>query len=83
MHRVFSYLLLIFPILTFGANVFVWNFDPLDVFYDPEVGDTIDCSYWLEQSLSANGHSYDIGVTPPTNLNNYDAVFVTLGWYRC
>jgi hypothetical protein len=75
--------LLIFPVIALAANVFVWNFDPLDRFYDNQVGDTVDCAYGLEQSLAANGHTFNASSNLAPNLDSYDAVFVTLGWYRC
>lgn len=68
---------------TTGVAILVWNYDPLDVFYDPEVGSNVDCSYWLEQALLANGHSCTIDNQLPANLGPYDIVFVTLGWFRC
>jgi hypothetical protein len=75
--------LLIVPVIALAANVFIWNFDPLDRFHDNQVGDSVDCAYWLEQSLAANGHTYDTDTSLASNLDSYDAVFVTLGWYRC
>ncbi len=75
--------LLIFPVMTLAANVFIWNFDPLDRFYDAEVGDSVDCAYGLEQALAANGHTFNTSTSLASNLGSYDAVFVTLGWYRC
>lgn len=82
MRKIFSFLLLV-PITAVAANVLIWNFDPLDRFYDAEVGDSVNCAYWLEQTLAANGHTYNTDVDLPLNLSGYDAVFVTLGWYRC
>ena len=71
------------PIIAMAANVFIWNFDPLDRFYDGEVGDSVDCAYWLENTLTQNGHSFYTDVNLPLDLSSYDVVFVTLGWYRC
>lgn len=68
---------------TTGPAIFIWNYDPFDVFDDPDVGATIDCSYWLEQTLLANGHTCTKGTILPANLEPYDIVFVTLGWFRC
>lgn len=82
-YSIVLYLTLLIPFLANGYHAFVWNFDTLDVFYDSQVGDTIDCSYWLEQSLSANGHTYVTGINLPVNLNPYDVVIVTLGLFRC
>ena len=81
--RKLFYFLLMLPITAFAANVFIWNFDPLDQFYDAEVGDTVDCAYWLEQTMAVNGHTYYTDVHLPLDLNGYDVVLVTLGWYRC
>ena len=82
MRRIFAFLLIL-PMTAVAADVFVWNFDPLDRFYDAEVGDSVDCVYWLEQTLAANGHTYYTDVNLPLDLSGYDVVFVTLGWYRC
>lgn len=68
---------------TTGIAIFIWNYDVLDRFGDPDLGDTIDCAYWLEQTLLANGHSYTKSTALPASLDAYDIVFVTLGWYRC
>jgi hypothetical protein len=76
-------LLFLIPFLARGAHVYVWNYDPLDSFFDSEAGMTVDCAYGLEQALSANGHTFMTGTSLPTTLNGYAAVFVTLGWYRC
>lgn len=82
-YSIVLYLILLIPFLANGYHVFVWNFDTLDVFYDSQAGDTIDCAYWLEQTLTANGHTYVTGTSLPGNLGPYDVVFVTLGFFRC
>ncbi|KPK67125.1 hypothetical protein AMJ87_13895 [candidate division WOR_3 bacterium SM23_60] len=71
------------PVLANAATAFVWNFDPLDRFYDPEIEDSIDCSYWLERTLIEQGHTVDADINLPGDLNSYDVVFVTTGWFRC
>ena len=71
------------PILAMAANVFIWNFDPLDIFYDGQLGDSVDAAYWLEQTLASNGHTYSTANNLPSTLETYDVVFVTLGWFRC
>lgn len=82
MKRYFSILLTV-PILATAANAFIWNFDPLDKFYDSQLGDSIDAAYWLEQTLAFNGHTYHTSTSLPAVLEGYDVVFVTLGWFRC
>lgn len=64
-------------------DVYVWNFDPYDTYYDSEAGATTDCSYWIIESLAAHGDDVDSGADLPSDLTPYDAVFVTLGFYRC
>ncbi len=71
------------PVTAHAANAFVWNFDPLDRFYDPEIEDSIDCAYWLERSLNETGHTAVVDTGLPEDLTPYDVVFVTLGWFRC
>ncbi len=76
-------LLLFIPFLANGYHAFVWNFDTLDVFYDAQVGDSIDCAYWLEQTLGQNGDTYVTEAYLPADLSPYDVVIVTLGLFRC
>ena len=84
MMRKFMFLsIILFPFLLEASHVFIWNYDQYDTFYDSEIGTTINCIYWLEQILTAEGHTYDTGNSLPTNLNNYDVVFVSTGWWRC
>ena len=75
--------LLMFPLIVHAASAFVWNFDPLDRFYDTEIGDSVDCAYWLEQTLNETGHTVVVDTSLSQDLSPYDVVFVTLGWYRC
>ena len=67
-----------------AANVCVWNYDTLDRWYDPGLGDSIDCAYRVVEGLTAMGHT----VTQadgylPSNLDPFDAVYCLMGWYRC
>lgn len=75
--------LLMFPMIAHSANAFVWNFDPLDRFYEVEIGDSVDCAYWLERTLNETGNTVVVDTGLPQDLTSYDVVFVTLGWYRC
>jgi hypothetical protein len=82
--NILRYVLIIFlPFMMNAHHVYIWNFDTEDTFYDPQISDTIDCTYWLEQTLTANGHTYITGISLPGDLSPYDVIFVTLGWYRC
>ncbi len=75
--------MLVLPVIALAANVLIWEYDTLDVFYDSQVGLTINTPYWVEQTLTAAGHTYTTTQTLPGNLAPYDAVFVMLGWFRC
>ena len=76
-------LILLVPILAMAANVYIWNYDRTDTFYDSQIGLTVDCAYWLEQTLDALGHTYTTDTLLPPNLNGYEVCFVTCGWYSC
>ncbi len=71
------------PFLANAAQVYIWNYDQLDQFYDSQIGTTVDCAHWLEQTLSGNGHTVQTTTTLPADLSSYDVIFITLGWYRC
>jgi hypothetical protein len=71
------------PLFVNAANVLIWEFDPLDVFYDNQISRSVDCPYWLEQTLGAGGHTYTTTNSLPADLSAYQVVFVTLGWFRC
>ena len=75
---------LVVPSAARAATVCVWNYDTLDRFYDPVVGDSVDCSYWVSQLLTAQGHTVEVHDSIlPADLSGYDVVFCLMGWYRC
>jgi hypothetical protein len=67
-----------------AAEILVWNYDPLDRFYDPGLNESVNCAFWVERSLSDAGHTVTAcdSALPPS-IAGYDAVFCLLGWYRC
>jgi|GEM_PF-2592676 len=68
---------------TTGISIYIWLYDPVDRFYDSDIGDSIDCSYWLEQTILASGYTPERSTALPADLSVYDVIFVTLGWFRC
>ena len=74
--------LLCLPALVLAANVCLWNYDPLDRFYDPVRAESIDCSYWLRASLESLGHTVTASTSLPSNISGYDLVFITMGFTR-
>ena len=75
--------LMFFTLPLQAEHVFIWNYDDDDVFYCDEYSGTIDCSYWIEQTLIFNGHTFVTDTSLPSDLSAYDVVFVTTGWFRC
>jgi hypothetical protein len=79
------FLLLALPaVVATAADICVWNYDPLDRFYDPGLNESVNCAFWVERSLSDAGHTVTVGDSAlPPSIAEYDAVFCLLGWYRC
>lgn len=76
--------ILLIPIVVDAANVCVWNYDTLDLFYDSQLNDTIDCAYWVQNLLTHLGHNVEVFNTYlPADISGYDVVFCMMGWYRC
>jgi hypothetical protein len=76
-------LLLAAPAVLAAANICIWQFDPLDRYYEPDVGDSVLSSYGLQTTLSSLGHNCTTFDLLPSDLSGFDLVFVSLGWYRC
>lgn len=69
--------------ISLAASVCIFNYDQVDLVYDPAVGDSIDTGYWVEQTLLALGDTVDSGTSLPADLSSYDAVFMMMGMYTC
>jgi len=76
-------LIFLIPTLLYSANVLIWEYDTLDIFYDPVRAESVDCPHNIEKALIDNGHTYETYPYLPSDLTPYDVVFVTTGWYRC
>lgn len=77
-------LTLLVPVASRAANICVWDYDTLDRWYDPDVGDSITSAYWVDLVLEEQGHTVSVFARDlPGDLLNYDAVFCLMGWYRC
>ncbi len=81
----FFYLLLFSTFTTRSAHPLLWHFDPFstDLYIDPEVGDSIDCVYWIKKSLDAGGYEYDYHYDTllPPDISSYDVIIGGLGLY--
>ncbi len=69
--------------LSLAANFCIFNYDQVDLVYDPVVGDSIDTGYWVEQTLLSLGDTVDSGTELPADLSVYDGVFIMMGMYTC
>ena len=77
-------LVTLLPAVTLAANVCVWTYDTQDVWYDNEVGSNIHSGYWVERTLEDLGHDVTAcSRNLPTSIDDFDAVFCLMGWYRC
>jgi hypothetical protein len=77
-------LCLVMPAAVQAANVCVWNYDTLDRFYDPAVGDSVNCAYHVDKALTDLGHTVTVSESVlPASLDGFDAIFCLMGWYRC
>ena len=81
--KILSVVLLVVSGLCLGSNVYIYNYDQVDLIWDPVVGDSIDTGYWVEQTLLSLGDTVDSGVDLPADLSSYDAVFMMMGMYTC
>jgi hypothetical protein len=70
------------PALAGAKQLFIWQYDTLDRYYEPETGDSVASSYGLEQALLALGHKVGARSSLPRDLVGYDAMFISLGWSR-
>lgn len=83
MKRATIVLMLVAPLLLSAADVYIWHYDPADVFYCPDAGMNINTLYWVQNLLTAQGHTCTIDTVLPSNVNAYDVVFALCGWYSC
>jgi hypothetical protein len=83
--KVFLLLLGALVVAAPAASICVWNYDPVDRFYDPGLNDSVDCAYWVEHDLSAAGHTVSVFADSalPPSIDGFDAVFCLMGWFRC
>ena len=62
-------------------NVLIWDHDNDSHYTDPDDGQLRGSEYGLQQALSANNVTYTTLSFLPSDLSNYDIVFVALGIY--
>ena len=76
-------LIFLVPTISYSAHALIWEYDTLDIFYDPARAESVDCPHNIEKALTNNGHTFETYPYLPADLTPYDVVFVTTGWVRC
>ena len=64
-----------------GANILIWDHDEGSSFFSETTGQYEGCQTALERVLKGLGHEITVIDSLPDNLDAYDAVFITLGFY--
>ena len=72
-------ILLILPNVVIGLEILIWDNDNNSYMYDPGGAGTVGCEYAIQQALLANGEDYTTLWYLPTDLSDYDIIFITLG----
>ena len=75
----FSILLFIIPQTLLALEILILDRDNNSYINDPEGAGNVGCQYAIQQALLANDESYTTLSYLPTDLSNYDIIFVTLG----
>ncbi|MBN2829055.1 MAG: hypothetical protein JXR56_01910 [Candidatus Cloacimonetes bacterium] len=74
-------LLVLITAVLFGQNILLWDNDNYSSFLEPGGEFFVGCEFALGRALINNGINYTETAVLPGNLNQYDAVFVSLGIY--
>ena len=75
----FVILLFTIPKTVLALEILIWDNDNNSYINDPEGAGIVGCQYAIQQTLLANDESYTTFSYLPTDLSNYDIIFVTLG----
>jgi hypothetical protein len=65
-----------------AIDVLIWEYDPLDKYYDQELDDSATAAERLQSAISSNGVLSMVVSQLPFDLSEYRAVFVTTGFER-
>jgi len=64
-----------------AQDILVWDKDHNLLFPDPEGAGNKTATYGVTKALDDLGYAYDLTSTPPTDLSNYNILFVVMGTY--
>ncbi|MBD3233495.1 MAG: hypothetical protein GF315_07195 [candidate division Zixibacteria bacterium] len=75
-------LILAFSFVNANAQqLLVWDNDNYSHYIDPESGSLVGCEQGIQNAILDAGYSYNPVSTLPSDLSQYDIVFVELGVY--
>ena len=80
LHSVFLIILVSIIFSLFAQEVYIWdNENPSFYFPDPETGYSVSGSDAIISLLDASSISYNYGTALPTDLSQYNLIFILLG----
>jgi len=65
--------------VSLSADILLWDNDNCSTIEDPEGAGYVGCEYALEKAFNNMTLSYTTLSYLPTNLSDYDMLFITLG----
>ena len=72
-------ILLAVSVVSLSAEILIWDNDNYATIYDPEGAGIVGCEYAIHKGLNNMSLPYTTLSYLPTNLNDYDMLFITLG----
>jgi len=72
-------LLMIGTTFALSAEILIWDNDNYSMIEDPEGAGYVGCEYAITKALNTIPLSYTVLSYLPTNLQDYDMLFITLG----
>jgi len=72
-------MLLAVSAVSLSAEILLWDDDNYATIYDPEGAGIVGCEYAIEKAFNNLTLSYSTLSYLPTNLSDYDMLFITLG----
>lgn len=72
-------MLMSISVMSLMAEMFIWDNDNYSTIDDPEGAGYMGCEYAITKALNNLSVSYTVLSYLPTNLQDYDMLFITLG----
>jgi len=75
---VLAVMLIAFSAVSLSAEILLWDNDNYSTIYDPEGAGVVGCEHALKKAFNNMMLSYTTLSYLPTNMSDYDMLFVTL-----